>query len=153
MLILAGVTNMLRESEILGANNEWLPIENVPGIVPDEWCWALFSFSTLNFNDKVYVFGGACDIWVLPNCYVYDGDWSEIQVLLGARGSHRSISKDGVIYHIGGDDNHGSSHGIETWRLRDGPILEFTRTRLTTVLDGYYRYPESFFVSDYLQCT
>ena len=151
MLILAGVTQKERESEILGANNEWLPMESVPGVKPEEWLWALFSFSTINLNDKVYVFGGASDIWILPDCYVFDGVWSTTTSLMVPRGNHRSISKDGLIYHIGGDGNGGSSNPIETWKLEDDDT--FTLTLSTTSLDGYYRFPESFFVSDYLKCT
>ena len=45
----------------------------------------------------------------MQDVYIFDGAWSKTDNLIIPRGNHRSVAKNGVIYHVGGDGNNSYS--------------------------------------------
>ena len=149
---IAGYYEKEREWEILRAGEWELQPEGLPGVVPENWVWELYSFSTVNIKDKLYLFGGVSDVFQTSDVFIYDEmgwRYSE-EKMLESRGNHRSLVNGDTIYHIGGDYLYNYVTQIEIWKMKEDGSFE--KSMSNTEQDGYYRFPESFFVSDYLKC-
>jgi len=112
------VTSEMFNTEV----STWESFEPLPGA---KYAYYL---SSVNFREKVYVFGGNGQIkdsnfiGSQVKTFIFDGSWKIGQDLLKARDSHRSIISGNFIYHIGGMEDQITT--IIRCHLNDGNLMK-----------------------------
>ena len=99
--------------------------------------------SVVNFDNKVYSFGGQVEYLVSKSVYVYNGHWSQDVDLNLPRTEHRSVVVGEKIIHIGGR----GEYSYEIWTSLGKGSWVKPHFNTETKLKDWSKYPNAFAIS------